>query len=258
VLKESVIATEALGKSSDFDPRVDPAVRVVAGRLRKRLKEYYASDGRLDPVVIQFPSSGYVPSFRVRHEEEAPQPAAGRNRFPKWIAISAFALVGIALISGFAIWSKKTSRSGHGTVPSQSAKSTASGDQKKPTPTLKNDMITSQKSKSTGLKQNRPIDINGRWVAEMSSADPSDKELSTTVFEFTVVGSSVTGVVTYPCATEFIVDGTIIGRRLVFKVPNSPPITTLYRCEVREDGIHIVADDLFGRREGVAKRRSKP
>jgi hypothetical protein len=178
-------------------------------------------------------------------------------------------LVGIALISGFAIWSKKTSRSGHGTVPSQSAKSTASGDQKKPTPTLKNDMITSQKSKSTGLKQNRPIDINGRWVAEMRG--PSDEEPSITVFEFTVVESSVTGVVTYPAGlqlqyprvTQFIVDGTIIGRRLVFKVPLNaePPITppiTLYRCEVREDGIHIVADNFFGRREGVAKRRSKP
>src|SRR5690349_19658792 len=51
VFKENVIATAALGKSADFDTRLDPAVRILAGRLRKKLKQYYATEGRLDPVI---------------------------------------------------------------------------------------------------------------------------------------------------------------------------------------------------------------
>jgi serine/threonine-protein kinase len=67
-----VIATEALGKSTDFDVRLDPAVRIIAGRVRRRLKQYYDTEGLSDPVIIEFPPSGYVPTFKQR-KSQVPQ-----------------------------------------------------------------------------------------------------------------------------------------------------------------------------------------
>ena len=40
-LKEYTIGVEALGRKSDFDPKIDPIVRVQSHRLRIKLKEYY-------------------------------------------------------------------------------------------------------------------------------------------------------------------------------------------------------------------------
>src|SRR5581483_12010341 len=53
-LKEQVLGVEVFRRSSSFDPRVDPIVRVEARRLRARLDDYYAAEGRFDPLVIYF------------------------------------------------------------------------------------------------------------------------------------------------------------------------------------------------------------
>jgi Tol biopolymer transport system component len=65
-IKESVIAIEALGRSSSFDSKTDPVVRVEARRLRDRLTSYYEIEGKSDPVVIALPKGGYVPEFHDR------------------------------------------------------------------------------------------------------------------------------------------------------------------------------------------------
>jgi hypothetical protein len=62
-LKEYVIATEVLGRRSDYDPRVDSVVRVQAGRLRSKLLEYYATEGKDDKVLIDLPKGKYTPLF---------------------------------------------------------------------------------------------------------------------------------------------------------------------------------------------------
>src|SRR5690349_19164532 len=49
------IAVGALGRRSTFDPRNDSVVRVEVHRLRKRLKEFYASDGASEPMQIVLP-----------------------------------------------------------------------------------------------------------------------------------------------------------------------------------------------------------
>jgi TolB-like protein len=41
-------------------------VRVEARRLRRKLAEYYAGDGREDPIEICLPKGGYLPTFEVR------------------------------------------------------------------------------------------------------------------------------------------------------------------------------------------------
>jgi len=64
-LKEYTIGVEALGRKPDFDPKVDPIVRVQSHRLRVKLKEYYDVEGQRDPVLIQFPKGHYVPTFEA-------------------------------------------------------------------------------------------------------------------------------------------------------------------------------------------------
>ena len=63
-LKESVIAIEVFGRKPGYDPKQDSIVRSEAARLRGRLAEFYAGQGRSDAMVIELPKGGYVPVFR--------------------------------------------------------------------------------------------------------------------------------------------------------------------------------------------------
>jgi hypothetical protein len=63
-LKEYTIGLEALGRPLDFDPKVDPIVRVQVLRLRQKLKEYYDSDGLHDSIVIEIPKGQHLPIFQ--------------------------------------------------------------------------------------------------------------------------------------------------------------------------------------------------
>jgi tetratricopeptide (TPR) repeat protein len=67
-LKEYVIGTEVLKKPDSYDPRSDSLVRVLASRLRVKLKEYYSDGGSEDPLVIEFPKGKYVPRFQRREQ----------------------------------------------------------------------------------------------------------------------------------------------------------------------------------------------
>jgi TolB-like protein len=62
-LKAYTIALEVLGRDDGFDPQTDPVVRMEAGKLRRRLERYYLSVGQDDPVRIEIPKGGYVPTF---------------------------------------------------------------------------------------------------------------------------------------------------------------------------------------------------
>lgn len=61
-LCEIAVGVAALGRdATSFDPKRDPIVRTEARRLRAKLAEYYAGEGRDDPIVIEVPKGGYVP-----------------------------------------------------------------------------------------------------------------------------------------------------------------------------------------------------
>ena len=64
-LKGYTIAVSVYGRTETFDPQVDPIVRVEAGRLRRALEHYYLTAGQNDPVRIEIPKGGYVPTFRM-------------------------------------------------------------------------------------------------------------------------------------------------------------------------------------------------
>lgn len=59
------IATDVLGRGDDFDPSADSAVRVEAGRLRARLREYNAGDRPTETVVITLPKGRYKPHIAI-------------------------------------------------------------------------------------------------------------------------------------------------------------------------------------------------
>src|SRR5688572_152246 len=59
-LKEYVIGVEVFDRDASYDPRLDSIVRVEAARLRSKLAEYYAGEGRHDAVVLSLPKGGYA------------------------------------------------------------------------------------------------------------------------------------------------------------------------------------------------------
>ena len=64
------VATQVLGRKADFDPNLDPIVRIQAGRLRRALELYYGVQGKSDAVVIDVPKGSYVPVFRAVSRQE--------------------------------------------------------------------------------------------------------------------------------------------------------------------------------------------
>jgi len=83
-ITEYGIAVDVLGRDGSFNPQVDAVVRVDTHHLRKRLKHYYATEGREHKVAIVIPAGSYAPEFVVRSEldiagkeEQVGLPASG-------------------------------------------------------------------------------------------------------------------------------------------------------------------------------------
>jgi Tol biopolymer transport system component len=72
-LKETVVGVEVFGRDASYDPRIDPVVRITAGRVRERLEQYYQAEGQLDDIRIALPKGGYVPRFEQNHRVIAAQ-----------------------------------------------------------------------------------------------------------------------------------------------------------------------------------------
>jgi len=80
-LKEFVIATEVWGRDVSFDPRIHSTVRVEVGRLRSRLKKYYASAGMQDPIRFRIPVGGYAVLFEIGPDSGSPAEGKDDSRF---------------------------------------------------------------------------------------------------------------------------------------------------------------------------------
>ncbi len=71
--KETEIGVEVFGRGADFDPRVDPVVRVQARLLRFKLHEYYETAGKSDSVRIDLPKGSYLPVFSAEAQAWPPR-----------------------------------------------------------------------------------------------------------------------------------------------------------------------------------------
>jgi TolB-like protein len=74
LLKEYVIGTEVYDRKPPYHPSQDSIVRTEARRLRSKLKEYYESEGKQNPVFIYFRPGTYVPLFRRNESVARPSP----------------------------------------------------------------------------------------------------------------------------------------------------------------------------------------
>ncbi len=105
-LKGYTIGVEVFGRPADFDAQSDALVRVEAGRLRRRLVEYYASEGVADPVRIDLPRGSYAVEYHHVRVAETPSPAAA-ERAPlalPWRRIAAVLSVLLVLAGGVIAW----------------------------------------------------------------------------------------------------------------------------------------------------------
>jgi len=137
-LKGYTIAIEVFGRPADFDAQSDPLVRVEAGRLRRRLIEYYAGEGASDPVRIELPRGGYaicaVYSAAKPSAMQAvlsPKPPA---LLPRRVAIT-LALMAVAVLVGIIslVWRDQPPTRDQPSVPADADQGIVASD---PTPRL--------------------------------------------------------------------------------------------------------------------------
>jgi TolB-like protein len=122
VLKEFSIAMDVFGRNVSYDPSINATVRVEAGRLRSRLRDYYAGEGVRDRVVIDVPKGGYRATFTQRNgglgaaDPEIVPPLAGperpkpieKARWRKRAPLAMAAIILVAALGGLALWRKRT------------------------------------------------------------------------------------------------------------------------------------------------------
>jgi hypothetical protein len=71
-LREQRIGEVVFERGHDFRPTDDTIVRVEVRMLRKRLEEYFTTDGKDEPIVISIPKGAYIASFETRIPSPAP------------------------------------------------------------------------------------------------------------------------------------------------------------------------------------------
>lgn len=117
-VNEYDIATTLFGRPASFDPTQDAIVRVEIHRLRRKLKEYYAGEGKANQCRLVIPQRSYLPELVSAAEEAAvavpetapvseviPEPAnpvavpqTERFRPPKWLLPALLALSAVLVM----------------------------------------------------------------------------------------------------------------------------------------------------------------
>jgi len=113
-ITEYGIGLDVFQKPTSFDPRIESVVRTEFSRLRQKLKEYYADEGRRDRIFIDFPPRSYAATFTFRNPAELEEAAAAvpqplpKTRPALSLArrVTALVLAGLApiLVALFALW----------------------------------------------------------------------------------------------------------------------------------------------------------
>jgi pimeloyl-ACP methyl ester carboxylesterase len=81
-LNQARIAMDVLGRKAAFDATTDSVVRVEAGRLRSRLRDYYAAEGSDDEIRFEIPKGRYSPKIHLGAAPRSPA-ATQQVRFLK-------------------------------------------------------------------------------------------------------------------------------------------------------------------------------
>jgi hypothetical protein len=74
-IHEQQIGANVFGRPADYDTSLDNIVRVNASELRKRIEDYFESDGGSETLIMEIPRGSYKPVFRQRAIELKNHPA---------------------------------------------------------------------------------------------------------------------------------------------------------------------------------------
>jgi len=103
-IREHEVGQKVFGRPRDYDTTADNIVRVHASMLRKRLEQYFATEGLDEPVVIEIPKGNYAPVFHERSKtapldpSEPATPVAPASP-PLWKRVSPLKIaVGLAVL----------------------------------------------------------------------------------------------------------------------------------------------------------------
>ena len=88
-LRERTLGLAVFERSGEYDPRIDPIVRVEERQLCAKLRTYYAQEGAVDPVVPTFPEGSYVPVLVLRAGGRPPEPETPSVAVPPFANFSA-------------------------------------------------------------------------------------------------------------------------------------------------------------------------
>lgn len=103
-LKGVVIACEVFDKTDPDEAQSTTIVRVEAGRLRRRLNDYYQHEGRNESFRIKIPKGGYIAVFEEVAEDSVPSGKTGESR--EWFTVRNAALLLVICIGLIAIWNR--------------------------------------------------------------------------------------------------------------------------------------------------------
>ena len=104
-LREQSIGCGVFGRRPDYSPGEDNIVRVEIRHLRRRLDEYFAGEGKDEPLTIVVPKGTYVPVFLTREvppaaevPERAPVPVPATQRTWRWWPIALNVVLAVACV----------------------------------------------------------------------------------------------------------------------------------------------------------------
>src|ERR1700737_257454 len=86
-IKEYCIAADVFGRSPEFDQSTDSIVRVEAHRLRKKLRDFYKTEGNQERVEIVVTTGRYLPQFIERFPEPVVNEAPAVPHVPETPAL---------------------------------------------------------------------------------------------------------------------------------------------------------------------------
>jgi TolB-like protein/Flp pilus assembly protein TadD len=101
-IKQFTIGQEVFDRGAQFDPRIDSIVRTEAQRLRRKLSDYYRSQGLSDPIQVSFEPGSYVPVLKSRRKASMPRPSEGLEAVPITTRTPATAVMPFQNLTGYA------------------------------------------------------------------------------------------------------------------------------------------------------------
>ena len=99
MLTERTIGVVVFDRAKDWDPKLDPIVRIEARRLREKLGRYYSDASAQQAVVMDLPKGGYRVSFDWRVVVRAAEPTALLEEYEQVATAQDFGRYDGALVS---------------------------------------------------------------------------------------------------------------------------------------------------------------